>query len=266
MPRCVFYNRPLSSSIGAGGQKSFAAGYYDAGSISAGGADTSATAIASEILSGKTAWVNGTKIIGTMVNQGSISRTLSSGETLSYGAGYYSSIYVKAPTVTNPTHTGTTSTYTVNAGSSKTIDLGSNHNYRYVAVQATSGGSSEPSYTTLWTNPSPSADFAGQTVTLSSNMNNYDFIRVTYKLHKTSTGTYEVWMPRSVFTSTASGKNNSTCQMILGGNCGTGSSSRNSRRTCYYTSTTSVEFGEANYGTNKLNQDAIPVAIYGVNF
>lgn len=38
-----------------------------------------------------------------------------------------------------------------------------------------------PSETVLWTNPSPTSSFAAQTVTLSDDINNYDYIKMVYK-------------------------------------------------------------------------------------
>lgn len=41
-------------------------------------------------------------------------------------------------------------------------------------------GGKEPTLTTLWTNPSPSASFTEQTVNLSDNITNYDEIQINY--------------------------------------------------------------------------------------
>ena len=40
--------------------------------------------------------------------------------------------------------------------------------------------------TTLWTNPDPSINFTAQAVTLSDDINNYDFLKVTYAFYKTN--------------------------------------------------------------------------------
>jgi len=48
-----------------------------------------ATAKSNEILTGKTAWVNGTKITGTMANQGAKSTTLNPGGSYTIPAGYH---------------------------------------------------------------------------------------------------------------------------------------------------------------------------------
>ena len=49
-----------------------------------------ATATAGEILSGQTAWVNGSKITGTMENRGELNWSSSENETYSVPSGYYS--------------------------------------------------------------------------------------------------------------------------------------------------------------------------------
>jgi len=51
--------------------------------------NTVATASANQILSGKTAWVNGEKITGTMLDATGTSKTLNSGDTYTIKAGYH---------------------------------------------------------------------------------------------------------------------------------------------------------------------------------
>lgn len=60
-------NGAISGTLAAGGSKKVPAGYTSGGTISAQSlaAQTSATAAAADIASGKTAWVNGVKITGT---------------------------------------------------------------------------------------------------------------------------------------------------------------------------------------------------------
>lgn len=56
------------------------------------------------------------------------------------------------------------------------INLGNNHNYKYVRVH----GTHELTETTLWTNPSPSSSFSKQNITLSQNMTNFKYLRIEY--------------------------------------------------------------------------------------
>ena len=67
-------------------------GYHNGtGKITVGGlgSNTGATASANQILSGKTAWVNGKKITGTMSDATGESKTLNSGDTYTIKAGYH---------------------------------------------------------------------------------------------------------------------------------------------------------------------------------
>ena len=82
----------INQSLNAGGSYTIPAGYHNgSGKITANSlaSQTSATATAANILSGKTAWVNGSKITGTMVNRGVLNWS-GSNTTYSVPAGYYS--------------------------------------------------------------------------------------------------------------------------------------------------------------------------------
>ena len=62
----------------------------DAITVGSGGTDTSdATAIESEILADKTAYVSSGKVIGTMTNNGAVSQTLNAGESYTIPQGYH---------------------------------------------------------------------------------------------------------------------------------------------------------------------------------
>ncbi|MDD3241817.1 MAG: hypothetical protein PHQ64_03510, partial [Bacilli bacterium] len=85
-------NGALSSALNAGGSFTIPAGYTTGGTISANSlsSQTTATATAAQILSGQTAFVNGTKLTGSMANNGTISATISAGGTYTLPEGYIS--------------------------------------------------------------------------------------------------------------------------------------------------------------------------------
>lgn len=84
-----------TSSLNCGGSYTIPAGYHNgSGKITANSlsSQTSATAGAGQILSGQTAWVNGSKITGSMANQGAQTKTYNastSTQTYTIPAGYH---------------------------------------------------------------------------------------------------------------------------------------------------------------------------------
>lgn len=87
-------NGAVSSTLAAGASYTVPKGYHNgSGVIKAQdlASQTSANATADDILSPKTAWVNGKKITGKMLNQGSRSfRDLAAGSNIKIPEGYYS--------------------------------------------------------------------------------------------------------------------------------------------------------------------------------
>lgn len=84
-------NGTLSSSLNCGGSYTIPAGYTSGGTVTANtlASQTSATASAAQILTGQTAWVNGSKITGTMANQGAKTSSLNCGGSYTIPAGYH---------------------------------------------------------------------------------------------------------------------------------------------------------------------------------
>ena len=81
-----------SDTLNCGATHTISAGYHNgSGVITAASlaSQTSANATAADILSTKTAWVNGTKLTGTMPNVGTITRTLNAGESYTIAKGYH---------------------------------------------------------------------------------------------------------------------------------------------------------------------------------
>ena len=80
------------SALAAGDSYTVPAGYHDGtGVVTAKSlADqTTGDASATQILSGKTAWVNGTQVTGTMANNGAVNQTLAANGTYTIPAGYH---------------------------------------------------------------------------------------------------------------------------------------------------------------------------------
>lgn len=129
------------------------------------------------------------------------------------------------------------------------------------------GGNGEQyTETVLWTNPSPTAQFAGQAVTLSDSISNYKYIKITnnfstayptiigstiFPVEDFKTAIYPVtgreWQPR----------------------IGMGDASTNYARRVYYVSETSIQITSANLVTSGQgganNNNAIPFEILGLN-
>lgn len=83
----------VSQSLNPGDTFIIPAGYHDGfGEVTVGSlsTNTSATANASHILSGKTAWANGSKLTGTMANRGSVSQSLGANGSYTIPAGWHS--------------------------------------------------------------------------------------------------------------------------------------------------------------------------------
>lgn len=87
----------VTSSLNAGQSYTIPAGYHNGnGKVTANSlaSQTQATAVSSDILSGKTAYVNGNKITGSMVNRGSLGTITPGTSNKSYSAGYYNAFTV----------------------------------------------------------------------------------------------------------------------------------------------------------------------------
>lgn len=115
-------------------------------------------------------------------------------------------------------------------------------NYEFVDVNVSGGGSLDE--TTLWTNPSPTSNFIGTTITLSDAISNYDYIKIATRDYITgSSDTQEVVYPVSTFKQFSSGSDvEQAVQLFISGSVGT-----ETRRLMYVTDT-SVEITNASPG------------------
>lgn len=89
----VMANRgAVTQALNAGDSYTIPAGYHNGfGKVTANGlaAQTGGNATAAQILSGQTAWVNGSKVTGNMANQGSKTAALNCGGTYTIPEGYH---------------------------------------------------------------------------------------------------------------------------------------------------------------------------------
>jgi len=92
LPGTMANNGAVSQALNAGGSYTVPAGYHNgSGKVTANSltSQTSGTAAAAQILSGYTAWVNGSKLTGSMANQGAVSQALNAGGSYTVPAGYH---------------------------------------------------------------------------------------------------------------------------------------------------------------------------------
>lgn len=124
------------------------------------------------------------------------------------------------------------------------------------------GGGQKYTETSLWTNSSPSSNFAAQTITLSDNMTNYKYLKVTY-INATGSSVSNVdIVPVSAFITTGP-----QTRSALGSVGTTGGSARDFARNYKYVADNQINFGTAcalNYAAAENNR-IIPLEILGLN-
>lgn len=82
----------MNQSLNPGGSYTIPVGYHSGSgkvTVSSLSANTSGTANASRILSGRTAWVGGSRLTGTMTNRGAVSQTLAANGSYTIPAGWH---------------------------------------------------------------------------------------------------------------------------------------------------------------------------------
>ena len=126
------------------------------------------------------------------------------------------------------------------------------------------GGGAKYTETSLWTNPSPSADFvADTTVTLSQGMSNFKYIKITWARTTTELSNVgSVIYPVEDFVRYKWGTANPTANIGI-----TNTSNAPFARTVIYVSDTKIKFGinaRINYA-NTTNTGNIPLTILGLN-
>lgn len=158
-------------------------------------------------------------------------------------------------TVNPQVHTATHELVTTNHPVSNPLDLGANHNVRYIPIQVGEGTFQE---TELWQNSAPTASFSAQSVTLSDDITNYDYIRVYWRYSTSDTTESSELMSVSDFQqSETTGKPN----MAIGVR-----TSSPTKRGVNFMSNTSVGFASAvSDAGNVANGNAIPTKITGLS-
>lgn len=180
---------------------------------------TDATATAADLLSGKTAYVNGSKISGSMTNNGSVSPTaLNAGGSYTIPKGYHSgSGKVTAATLASQT-SGTATANTILSGktayvngnkvtgtiatksqSSTTITSATTFSAGYYPNSFTITPKAALTKTLVWTNPSPNSSFTSQTIRLSKSISTGgEYLLIYYKDSISTTNATRhsiVWAP-----------------------------------------------------------------------
>lgn len=123
------------------------------------------------------------------------------------------------------------------------------------------GGGAKYTETSLWTNSAPTSTFAGQDVTLSDDINNYDCLKFTYRVTTSVADLLNYIISVSDFKKSLSGMSPHHCILGLSSN----DSGAHTRRV-YYKTDTSVTF-DSSYQINVVataNTTCIPLSIIGI--
>lgn len=123
------------------------------------------------------------------------------------------------------------------------------------------GGNGEQyTETSLWTNPSPTANFAGQIVELSDNISNYKYIAVKWKDSTSVDQVGEIVLDSANFMTQASSPNFYNFPAMV-------SSNQSYTRAVAYNSANKIQFGQCyRLGqTTTNNAYSVPTEILGIN-
>lgn len=126
------------------------------------------------------------------------------------------------------------------------------------------GGGAKIVETVLWTNSAPTSAFTSQTVTLSDDMNNYDYLKIRYAFSTSAqadANCNEIVMPIAEFKKSLNSSTANALDSISGA-----SSTTRYTRFVFYASDTGVLIGSSiTSGSSTQNNNAcIPLAIIGI--
>ena len=115
--------------------------------------------------------------------------------------------------------------------------------------------------TRLWTNNAPTSAFAGQDVTLSEDMDNFDYLKFTYRVSTADSTAVSILVSISDIKTSTSSSNSKTWLASMASSIGYG-------RRLWYVSNTSIHVDTA-YILNNVGSDTnvvIPTSIVGCKF
>lgn len=123
------------------------------------------------------------------------------------------------------------------------------------------GGGGKQTETVLWTNSAPTSSFASQSVTLSDNINNYDYLKFTIAFSTSVADSSSTIISVSDFKKMTSSASTGHPVGFVGGRY-----TNIYSRAVYYTDDTTVNFG-SNYqqgASTVANTNIIPIQIVGI--
>ena len=255
--------------------KSYSAGYYANSWTVTPSVSTSGTASAAQILSGYTAWVNGSQLSGTMSNVGAVSTSINPGGTYTIPRGYHNGSGTVS--ANQPTYSGDAAANHVLSGkkfysTSSTLQTGTMNSYAHTSPSYISPGQTVNIYagyhdsfsliasagtpslqeTTIWSNNSPSASMAGSTISWTAySIDSFDFVKIYWR-NSTTTSYYSSMYIYKTDYYTA------TPRFSLGGSGAT------SHRNFYFPSNKSVTFQAGRTSGAQDNTICIPLSIIGI--
>ena len=129
------------------------------------------------------------------------------------------------------------------------------------------GGGGAPTETTLWTNPSPTSTFGITEATLSSSIDNFDYIKIKFAattLYQASANCIECIYSKEDVRKTSV----STLGMQLAMSVRPTSNAKYNARRVYYMNDTKLSFSPAYQmnGSTTDNNSCIPLSIVGVKY
>lgn len=116
------------------------------------------------------------------------------------------------------------------------------------------------SETTLWTNPNPTSSFASQPITLSQDVNNFDYIKISYRGGISNDNSMSIIVSIADYNKADSASTNKVGIAIAGTNSGDLRT-----RVMFTNGNTSIYPGDARTPTGSIdNNKAIPIKISGL--